>query len=91
MDLLEIGKGILTSCMNVKAGENVLVITDDEKLPIGDALYRAAKGLGADTMLVTMTPREVSGQEPPPAIAAAMKADDAQYHRGYVLPGRHDR
>ena len=76
MDLLEIGKGILTSCMNVKAGENVLVITDDEKLPIGDALYRAAKGLGADTMLVTMAPREVSGQEPPPAIAAAMKAAD---------------
>ena len=37
MDLLEIGKGILTSCMNVKAGENVLVITDDEKLPIGDS------------------------------------------------------
>ena len=76
MDLLEIGKGILTSCMNVKAGENVLVITDDEKLPIGDALYRAAKGLGADTLWGTMAPREVSGQEPPPAIAAAMKAAD---------------
>ena len=46
MDLLEIGKGILTSCMNVKAGENVLVITDDRKFSIGDALYQAAKALG---------------------------------------------
>ena len=76
MDLVEIGKGVLTSCMNVKAGENVLVITDDGKFPIGDALYQAAKALGADAMLVTMTPREVSGQEPPAPIAAAMKAAD---------------
>ena len=42
MDLVEIGKGVLTSCMNVKAGENVLVITDDGKFSIGDALYQAA-------------------------------------------------
>ena len=46
MDLVEIGKGVLTSCMDVKAGENVLVITDDGKFPIGDALYQAAKAFG---------------------------------------------
>ena len=76
MDLVKIGMGVLTSCMNVKEGENVLVITDDRKFSIGDALYQAAKALGADAMLVTMTPREVSGQEPPASIAAAMKAAD---------------
>ena len=76
MDLVKIGMSVLTSCMNVKEGENVLVITDDRKFSIGDALYQAAKALGADAMLVTMTPREVSGQEPPASIAAAMKAAD---------------
>lgn len=76
MNLVEIGTRVLTSCMDVKAGENVLVVTDDEKFSIGQALYQAAKELGADAMLVTMSPREVSGQEPPAAIAAAMKAAD---------------
>ena len=76
MNLVEIGTRVLTSCMNVKAGETVLVVTDDEKFQIGQALYQAAKELGADAMLVTMSPREVSGQEPPASIAAAMKAAD---------------
>jgi len=76
MDLIEIGKSVLKSCLDVKAGESVLVITDDEKYPIGNALYEAAKALGADGMLVNMKPRKVSGEEPPAAIAAAMKAAD---------------
>lgn len=76
MNLIETAKSILISCMNVQPGENVLVITDDAKLAIGDALYQAAKGLGADAMLVTMNPRQVSGQEPPAPIAAAMLASD---------------
>ena len=76
MNLVEIGTRVLTSCMDVKAGETVLVVTDDEKFQIGQALYQAAKKLGADAMLVTMSPREVSGQEPPASIAAAMKAAD---------------
>lgn len=65
MNLVEIGTRVLTSCMDVKAGETVLVVTDDEKFQIGQTLYQAAKELGADAMLVTMSPREVSGQEPP--------------------------
>ena len=76
MNLVEIGTRVLTSCMDVKAGETVLVVTDDEKFQIGQALYQAAKELGADAMLVTMSPREVSGQEPPASIAAAMKSAD---------------
>ena len=65
MELAEIGKNILTNCMNVKPGENVLIVTDDEKYAIGQALYQAAKLLKAEAMLMTMTAREVSGQEPP--------------------------
>ncbi len=72
MDLIEIGKSVLSSCMDVKAGESVLVITDDQKLEIGNTLYRAAKELGAEAMLLTMEPRKVSGEEPPAVVAAAM-------------------
>ena len=38
MELVEIGKNILTSCMNVRPKEQVLVVTDDEKYAIGQAL-----------------------------------------------------
>ena len=70
MDLIEIGKSVLSSCMDVKAGESVLVITDDQKLEIGNTLYRAAKELGAEAMLLTMEPRKVSGEEPAAMLAA---------------------
>ena len=76
MSLIEIAAGILSSCMDVKAGESVLVITDDQKLDIGQALYQAAKEMGAEAMLVTMEPRRVSGEEPPAPVAAAMLAAD---------------
>ena len=69
MELAEIGKNILTNCMNVKPGENVLIVTDDEKYAIGQALYQAAKLLKAEAMLMTMPAREVSGQEPPAVVA----------------------
>ena len=73
MELAEIGKNILTNCMNVKPGENVLIVTDDEKYAIGQALYQAAKLLKAEAMLMTMTAREVSGQEPPAVVAAKLR------------------
>ena len=76
MNLIETAVGILSSCMNVKAGESVLVITDDQKLEIGQALYQAARKMGAEALLVTMEPRQVSGEEPPAPVAAAMLAAD---------------
>ena len=71
MELKEIGKNMLTSCLNVKAGEQVLIVTDDKKISIGTALYEAAQELGAEALMMTMTPRQVSGEEPPAAVAAA--------------------
>ena len=76
MELREIAKRMMVSCLNVRAGEQVLIVTDDKKLPIGTALYNAAQDLGAEALLMAMTPRQVSGEEPPAAVAAAMKAAD---------------
>lgn len=76
MSLKDSAKNILTSCMAVKAGEELLVVTDDSRTDIGQAVYEAAKELGCEAILLTMKEREVSGQEPPRIVADAMKSAD---------------
>lgn len=75
-ELKDIAKELLVSSLGVRAGENVLVVTDPSRLSIGQSLVDGAVILGAEAMLLVMGEREVSGQEPPAAVAAAMKAAD---------------
>ncbi|TFH40211.1 MAG: hypothetical protein E4G94_09950, partial [ANME-2 cluster archaeon] len=68
---------VLETCMGVKPKEIVLVITDTDTHPsIAEALYDKSVELGCDPILMIMEPREVHGQEPPRAVAAAMGAVD---------------
>ena len=76
MELKEIGKNVMLNCMAVKPEESVLVVTDDSRLSIGRALYEGAMELGCEAMLMVMKERSVSGEEPPAAVAAAMKQAD---------------
>lgn len=76
MSLKESAKSVLQSSMAAKPGETVLVVTDNTRINIGQALYEAAKDLGCEAIIMQMQAREVSGQEPPAPIAAAMKAAD---------------
>ncbi|MDE7245601.1 MAG: aminopeptidase [Oscillospiraceae bacterium] len=76
MNLKDNAKNILTSCMAVQAGEELLVVTDDSRTVIGQAFYEAAKNLGCEAILLTMKEQEVSGQEPPRIVADAMKSAD---------------
>lgn len=75
-NMVEIGKTVLKTCMDVRAHESVLIITDDATKTIGETFYAAAGSLGAEALLMTMKPRMVSGEEPPAAVAAAMQAAD---------------
>lgn len=63
-------------CMAAKAGESLLVITDEPERKIGYALWEAAKELGTEAMLLEIIPRETHGQEPPEPIAHLMKIVD---------------
>jgi len=63
-------------CMGLAPGERVLVVTDEPLRPIGYALREAAAGLGADVVLVEITPRRSNGEEPPAEVAAMMGAFD---------------
>lgn len=74
--LVEIAKNVLKTCLNTREGETVLVVTDNTRVNIGQALYEAANALGCEGMLMIMSERELNGQEPPAAVAEAMKAAD---------------
>ena len=67
---------VLEDCLAVRAGENVLIVTDPERSNIGRALTEAARAMGADSVLMEMSERDTNGEEPPGAVAAAMLACD---------------
>lgn len=64
----------LETCLAVKAGETVLVITDEPTREIGAAIWRVAKSMNTEAMIVEMIPRQRNGEEPPAPIAALMAA-----------------
>ena len=76
MDLIEIAQNILRDCLDAKQGEEVLIVTDDSRVDIAQALYEGAGNLGCEAMMMVMKERELNGQEPPKAVAEAMKAAD---------------
>ncbi|WJQ81312.1 aminopeptidase [Brevibacillus brevis] len=76
MTLIASSKAILMNCLALQANETFLVVADERKRDIGEAIWEAGKQLGAEAMLMVMKEREKSGQEPPAAVAAAMKSAD---------------
>jgi aminopeptidase len=63
-------------CMGLKPGEKVLVITDEPLRTIGYALWKSAKDLGNEVLLIEILPRASNGAEPPPEVAELMKMVD---------------
>ena len=64
---------VLEVCASVKPGEEVLILADYNMERIGKALATAAYQLGAEPILTYLVPRQRDGQEPPKAVAEAMK------------------
>jgi leucyl aminopeptidase (aminopeptidase T) len=67
---------VLVDCMEAKSGETLLVVTDEAKRPIGEALYEEGRRLGLRAHLLVMPPTGTSGAEPPALAAEAMKRAD---------------
>lgn len=57
----------------VQPDDSVLVVTDDVLLPIGQLIAAAARERGAEVVLTVISKRDADGQEPPVAVATAMK------------------
>ncbi len=75
-DLHQAAKTALLSCLGLKKDETLMILTDDNKISIGSALYSVGKELCKDTVLVQMPPAAVNGQEPPAPITAMMLGYD---------------
>jgi len=68
---------VVERCLAIRAGENVLVIGDPESRALAEAMRDVAARAGADAVLALMDEREHDGTDPPPTIAAALRAADA--------------
>jgi leucyl aminopeptidase (aminopeptidase T) len=75
-DLSEAASTAIEQCLNVAPDESVVVVTDDEREPIGEALYAAAGDATDDATVLRYPPAEQHGTEPPAPVAAAMREAD---------------
>ncbi|MFC4541109.1 aminopeptidase [Halosolutus amylolyticus] len=66
----------LGQCLNLESGESCAIVTDDEREPIGEALYEVAAEITDDAVVVRYPPGETHGAEPPAPVAAAMADAD---------------
>ena len=66
-------------CMGVRRAEKVLIVTDEPLRSLAYALWSAVKEIGAEPLLVEMTPRQSNGEEPPREIADLMLNVDVAF------------
>ncbi len=74
MPLMDGARVVLSTCLSVRKGEKVLVVSDTQSSAIGESLFNAALELEADAVFMQMNTREADGQEPPRPVGSAMKS-----------------
>ena len=77
---LLMGKSAITvidTCMDVRRGENILIVCDPTTTDIGQALHDAAGKRSDRVLLVVMPKGRHHGEEPPSPVANLMRQ---QYH-----------
>lgn len=67
---------ILEHSGSLHAGERVVIVTDYEKVDLASVVAAAARTLTEEVNLLVMAPRELDGEEPPEAIAVALRHAD---------------
>ena len=68
---------VVNTCVQVKKGEEVVIVTEEGKLSIAEAIAAEVYRVGGPPVLTIIEPRKQDSEEPPLAVAAAMKASDA--------------
>jgi leucyl aminopeptidase (aminopeptidase T) len=74
--LADAARTAIEQCLDVGEDESVVVVTDDKREPIGDALYAAATTATDDATVLRYPPSDQHGTEPPAPVAAAMADSD---------------
>jgi len=75
-DLRAAAETALGQCLNLGREERCLIVTDDKRQPIGEALYEVASEITDDPTIVRYPPGDQHGAEPPAAVAAALAEAD---------------
>ena len=68
---------IINTCLKLKKGEQLLIVTEISRLSIAEALASEACRIGAEPSVCIIKGRKRDGEEPPVNIAAAMAKSDA--------------
>ncbi|WP_198477947.1 aminopeptidase [Aquamicrobium zhengzhouense] len=63
---------IVRECANLRAGENVLIVTDPERYSSALMVAAAARAIGVEPVIASMSPNQLDGQEPHPLVAQLM-------------------
>ncbi len=66
----------VVQCLGLDADESCVVVTDDERREIGEALYEVASDITDDAVVLQYPPGDQHGEEPPDPVAAAMLDSD---------------
>ncbi|MFC4249221.1 aminopeptidase [Natribaculum luteum] len=75
-DLRTSAETAVRQCLNLTENESCVIVTDDDRLEIGEALYEVASEITDDAVVVRYPPGETHGAEPPEPVAAAMAGGD---------------
>jgi leucyl aminopeptidase (aminopeptidase T) len=78
-DLLKGARIAVKTCMGVRRGESVLVVTDPPRLKIAEALLEAARTAGGKTTLICMPTGTRHGEEPPRIVRQTMRTVDVVF------------
>jgi leucyl aminopeptidase (aminopeptidase T) len=70
-------KTAIHQCLDLQSDDRCLIITDTDRLPIGEALYDVARSVTDDAVLLTYPPGDQHGEEPPDPVAGALAEADA--------------
>ena len=71
--LFESAKRVTHTCMDIRRGENVLIVCDPTTGEIGQALHRSATERSDRVLLIVMPKGRHHGEEPPSPVANLMK------------------
>jgi hypothetical protein len=72
------GARVLTeTCLNLRASDDVLIVTDTNLVDLAEFLATVAGENGSEVSMTIMSPRDAPRIEPPEPVAAAMRAADA--------------
>lgn len=66
----------IDQCMGLTSDETCIIVTDDKRESIGEALYQAAREITEDVTIVRYPPGDQHGAEPPEPVATVMQTCD---------------